>query len=260
MRQKCKGKRWHFSLNLRDSSPTSHRGRPTRRLHSTYYWDNFRGINPQFDPSRGLPSCKTPPSNLRNSSQPASQSSPACLYFQWMKNEHRRVNKAIWPEGPGILRISVSCGEKMKHLPVCNPISWWLPVDIGLLRQWAGCSGCRCPDEKSSLCTGTLLRSDNGSQGNASTFGYLLSQIFPEDGNAFCICTTFHCNIHDRSHIVRPCIFHWLKTTIISTSLTAWMSEGKHMTEGKISPRKECFSIQCFLYALGGPPAALVSA
>lgn len=97
------------------------------------------------------------------------------------------------------------------------------------------------PDEKSSPCTGTLLRSDNGSQGNASTFGYLLSQIFPEDRNAFRICTTFHCNIHDRSHIVRPCIFHWFKTTISPTSLTAWMSEGNHETEGKISPREDFF-------------------
>lgn len=61
-----------------------------------------------------------------------------------MKNEHRGLNKAIWPEGPGILRISVSCGEKMKHLPVCNPISWWLSVDIGLRREWAWCSGCWC--------------------------------------------------------------------------------------------------------------------
>lgn len=79
-----------------------------------------------------------------NSRQTVSQSSPACQYFQWMKNEHGGVNKAIWPQGPGILRISVSCGEKMKHLPVCNPISWWLSVDIGLLREWAGCSGCWC--------------------------------------------------------------------------------------------------------------------
>lgn len=81
-------------------------------------------------------------------------------------------------------------------------------------------------DEKSSRCTGTLLRSDNGSQGNTSTFGYLLSQIFREDQNVFHICTTFHCNIHDGSRIVRPCIFHWLKTTIISRSLTAPMSVG----------------------------------
>lgn len=115
------------------------------------------------------------------------------------------------------------------------------------------------PDEKSSLCTGTLSRSDNGSQGYASTFGYLLSQIFPEDRNAFRICTTFNCNIHDQSHIVRPCIFHWLKTTIISTSLTAWMSEGNRVTEGKISRRKDCFYIQWFLYSIGGLPAALVS-
>lgn len=33
----------------------------------------------------------------------------------------------------------------MKHLPVCNPIWWWLSVDIGLLRERAGCTGCRRP-------------------------------------------------------------------------------------------------------------------
>lgn len=81
------------------------------------------------------------------------------------------------------------------------------------------------PDEKSSLFTRAVLRSDNGSQGNTSTFGYLLSQIFRMDQDAIHICTTFHCNIHDENNIVRPYIFHWLKTTIISSSMTAWISK-----------------------------------
>lgn len=81
-------------------------------------------------------------SNYFRKFQAGSHSRQTCHCFLWMKNEHGRINKAIWPEGPGILRISVSCGEKMKHLPVCNPISWWLSVDIGLLREWAWCCGC----------------------------------------------------------------------------------------------------------------------
>lgn len=142
MRQKCKGKRWHFSLNWGDSSPTSHRWRQTRKLHSPHYWDHLEELIHNLIPAQTCRVVRFLQTTLENFRQAVSQSSPACQYFQWMKNEHGGVNKAIWPEGPGILRISVSCGEKMKHLPVCNPISWWLSVDIGLLREWAGCSGC----------------------------------------------------------------------------------------------------------------------
>lgn len=154
--------------------------------------------------------------------QRGSHSRQTCHCFPWMKNEHGRVNKAIWPEGPGILRISVSCGEKMKHLPVCNPISWWLSVDIGLLREWAWCSGCWFLMRNRLPARGQFWDLTIG----AKETHQHLDTYCPKSSDGTHICTTFHCNIHDENNIVGPYIFHWLKTTIISTSMTARILKG----------------------------------
>lgn len=148
------------------------------------------------------------------------------------------VNKAIWPEGPGILQISVSCGEKMKHLPVCNPISWWLSVDIGPLHEWAGCFGCWSLMRNRLRARGHFWDLTTRAKETHQHLDTYCPKSFEGDRNAFLRCTTFHCNIHGGSRIGRPCIFHWLKTTIIPSSLTASTVWGDpRVTESKISLR-----------------------
>ena len=132
----------------------------------TYYWLSwFQGLLTR---------------NNFQKAQASSRSRQTCQGLSWMKNEHGRVNKAIWPEGPGIPQISVSCGEKMKHLPVHNLISWWLSVDIGLLREWAWCCGCWCLMRNRLAPQGQFWDLMGGNQGNVSAPSWYLATYCPK--------------------------------------------------------------------------------